>query len=189
VRIFIGIEIDAEGRKRADAIIRDARHLLDAELAIRWIPPENLHLTLWFIGEVAEPRAAAIQSAIAQPFDLPPFDLRLKGLGAFPKSGAPRVLWIGVEQGADALRAIHAQLAVRLRPLGIEPERRPFAAHMTLGRVKGAREGVRKSEVRALLHQMPGDAGTCRIACVTLFRSRLSPKGAVYEPLVRVPLQ
>jgi RNA 2',3'-cyclic 3'-phosphodiesterase len=189
VRLFVGIEIDNTVRARAAAIARSAQAVLDPVLAIRWVAAENLHLTLWFLGEVSEPRATAILTAVGPPFDVSAFDLRIGGFGAFPRSGTPRVLWLGVEAGQHSLAALHAELIPRLHPLGFEPERRPFSAHLTLGRVKGPRGVAHPRELRALWRDLPADAGVCWIQAVTVFRSRLSSKGAVYEPLVRVPLR
>jgi 2'-5' RNA ligase len=189
VRLFIAIEIDTSVRQRAAAIAESARRALDRALDVSWIRPENLHITLLFLGETPAPRAQALRDVVARPFATTSFDMRISGFGAFPSSGLPRVLWLGVEQGAAAIAQVHAELALRLRPLGIEPERRPFSAHLTLGRVKAVRAGVRPRDVRDAWRALEADAGNCRVEAVTLFRSTLSPKGAVYDPLLRVPLQ
>jgi 2'-5' RNA ligase len=189
VRLFVGLEIDDTVRTRAATIVESVHALLDPLLVIRWVPAQNLHLTLWFLGEVPEPRAPAILEAVGRPFDVPAFDLRISGLGAFPRSGIPRVLWLGVEHGQRSLVALHTELVSRLQPLGFDPEPRPFSAHLTLGRVKGPRGRARSHDVRASWRDVPADAGVCRIDAVTVFHSRLSPKGAAYEPLVRVPLR
>jgi RNA 2',3'-cyclic 3'-phosphodiesterase len=189
MRLFLGIEIDEAVRSKAAAIADEASRLVSDKLTVRWIPPENLHITLWFLGEVGELRAPAVLTALDKPFALPSFGLRLGGLGAFPPAGMPRVVWIGVQKGTESLSRIHAELAVRLDPLGFPAERRPFSAHLTIGRVKSARPEMRPRDIRPLWNAVPADAGECRIATVTLFRSRLSPHGAVYEPLLRVPLQ
>ena len=165
------------------------RTQLGRRIDARWIPAANLHITLWFIGEVADDRAEELLRAISPPFDEAPFDIHLAGLGAFPASGAPRVIWLGVQSGAERLARLHAELAVRLRPLGIEPDRRGYSAHLTIARVKDVPGGERDGQVRAAFRVLPAVAGRCRVAAVTVFRSRLSPKGAAYEPLLRVPLQ
>jgi 2'-5' RNA ligase len=189
VRLFVGIEVDDAVRASAAAIARPAATVLAPYLAIRWVAAENLHLTLWFLGEVPEPRATAVLNGVGPFFDVSPFDLHIGGFGAFPPSGLPRVLWLGVQQGQHSLAELHRALVPRLQPLGFEPERRPFSAHLTLGRVKAARGVARPREVRALWRDLPADAGVCRIEWITVFRSTLSSKGAVYEPLVRVPLR
>ena len=189
MRLFVGLEIDETVRGRAAAIADAAALVLSDTLVVRWVPPENLHITLWFLGELAETRAAAALAALDKPFPFPSFGLGLGGLGAFPSSGIPRVVWLGVRDGADSIASIHGEIAARLQPLGIAAERRPFSAHLTIGRVKSARAGVGSRDVRRQWSGVPADAGECRIEAVTLFRSRLSPRGAAYEPLVRLPLQ
>jgi 2'-5' RNA ligase len=191
LRLFIGIELDDRLRASVNAISERLRERLKRSrlgLDARWVARENLHVTLWFIGEANDERAAAIRTAIGAPFATAAFDLRLAGCGAFPASGPPRVLWIGVSRGADALAAIYGEVGARLVPQGYEPERRPYSAHLTIARVKDMPRGS-SGAVRAALAEIPADAGGCRIETVTLFRSHLSPKGSVYEPLVRVPLR
>ena len=85
------------------------------------------------------------------------------------------------------MAALYQEIAVRLAPLGFVPERRAYTAHLTISRVKEAGRGSSRI-LREQLADIPADCGTCRIAAVTLFRSRLSPRGAAYEPLLRVPL-
>ena len=173
---------------RAAAVAESLRTQLGRRIDARWIPSANLHITLWFIGEVPDDRAEAILRAIRPPFREAPFDIQLAGLGAFPPSGVPRVIWVGVQSGAEGLARLHVELAERLRPLGIEPERRGYSAHLTIARVKDVPGGERAA-VRTAFRALPAVAGRCRVAVVTVFRSRLSPKGAAYEPLLRVPLQ
>ena len=186
MRIFIGVELDDTVRESAAAAAASLRTQLGARVQARWIPADNLHITLWFIGEVAEDRAEQILRALGVPFPDESFDVRVAGAGSFPLSGAPRVFWLGVTSGAERLARLHAEIARRLQPLGIEPERRPYSAHVTLARVKEARD---YRGLRAALREIAAGAGTSRVRAVTVFRSRLSPKGATYEALLRVPLQ
>ena len=153
----------------------------------RWVPPENLHVTLWFIGEVSDDRANAIREALNTPFEVAPFSLQTQGLGAFPPSGPPRVFWLGVSAGQQELTSLHAQLATRLVPLGFEREHRAYSAHITLARIKDAPRGA-SPDIRRILASTTADAGTAWVALATLFRSRTAPKGSTYEPLLRIPL-
>lgn len=186
MRIFIGVELDDTVRESAAAAAASLRTQLGARVQARWIPADNLHITLWFIGEVAEDRAEQILRALGVPFPDESFDVRVAGAGSFPLSGAPRVFWLGVTSGAERLARLHAEIARRLQPLGIEPERRPYSAHVTVARVKEARD---YRGLRAALRGIAAEAGISRVRAVTVFRSRLSPKGATYEALLRVPLQ
>lgn len=192
MRLFAGVEL-AEPVRRHAAAAADAlrRHLHRAApgLTARWVAPENLHITVWFIGEVSEPEADAIGGALGStPIPQAPFDVSPAGCGAFPPAGTPRVFWIGLRQGQGALTALHAEVGRRLQPLGILPEKRPYSAHLTIARVKdGGRTPARV--IREALVAVPAECGACRVPALTLFRSRLSPRGAAYEPLLRVPLQ
>ncbi len=185
MRLFIGIELSDDVKARAAVIADEIREKVGPRVTARWVSPANLHITLWFIGEAADDRAATIIDAIRTPFVTRSFDLELRGAGAFPPHGAPRVFWIGVARGQDVLGALYHELAARLQPPGGEPERRAYSAHLTIARVKECRS----RDIRNILKEVNADAGACRINAVTLFRSRLSPKGSTYEPLLRVPLQ
>ena len=185
----------------AGAVAALKRTLADHHIdhGIRWIPEENLHLTVWFLGEVSDQRAAAVLETLRAPLATAAFALHLAGFGAFPPSGPPRVLWMGVREGVEALSAAHDELGARLAPWGFPPEGRAYSAHLTLARVKDpstrfARSGqvgaprASAAVIREALKQTPADAGRCLVESLTVFRSRTAPAGAVYEPLLRVPL-
>ena len=155
---------------------------------LRWVPEENLHLTVWFLGEVSDNRATAVLDTLRPPVAVPSFMLHLSGLGAFPSTGAPRVFWMGVTQGRQELARIHDELGGRLASWGFEGEGRPYSAHLTLTRVKEPPPASIRAVIRQLLRDTDADAGRCPIEALTVFRSRTSPRGAAYEPLLRVPL-
>ena len=192
MRLFVGIELeDAVTAAAADLgqALKARLSAVSPGFSARWVPAANLHITLWFIGEVAEPRALELAERLRAPFDQAPFQLGLRGCGAFPSSGAPRVLWIATTDGTDAMRTLYHRLEGRLGPLGFEAERRPYSPHLTIARVKEPGRGSPRAIRDALAR--PGfdtDCGVSAVASVTVFRSRLSPHGAVYEPLLRVPL-
>ena len=163
-----------------------ARHL---DHGIRWIPETNLHLTVWFLGEVSDPRATMVLESLKAPLHVSPFTLHLAGLGAFPPSGPPRVFWIGVAKGGSELARLHDEIGARLEPWGFRGEGRPYAAHLTLARVKEPPTPAARTVIRQLLRDTDADAGSCRLDTLTVFRSRTSPHGAAYEPLLRVPLE
>ena len=191
MRLFAGVELDSPVKASAVDVavrLRDRLHRVAPDLQARWVPADNLHVTLWFIGEVDAARGVAIQQALAgAPFPTAAFDLALAGCGAFPPSGPPRVFWIGAERGTGEMAALYGEVGARLAPLGFVPERRAYTAHLTIARVKDPGRGTSRA-VRAALDATPAACGVSRVSAVTLFQSRLSPKGAAYEPLLRVPL-
>jgi 2'-5' RNA ligase len=152
------------------------------------VPADNLHVTIWFLGEVEEAKAERVVHALRQPLGVPPITLRIEGAGAFPASGEPRALWLGLTSGREGLLAVHGRLTPRLRKLGFEPERRQFSAHLTIGRVKEARRSE-VTAIRRVLHETDRLVGECEVTHATLFRSRTSPAGAQYETLLRIPLE
>lgn len=173
----------ADVAERLQRALQRARLRVDA----RWVPEANLHVTLWFIGEVDEEGAANISEALQVPLAVSPFTLTAAGIGAFPASGPLRVLWIGIRSGTDALTKMHADLTRRFSLVGLEGEQRPYSAHLTIARVKDVRRSD-VSRVRQLLTRIPADAGSTTITSATLFRSRVSSKGSTYEPLLRIRL-
>jgi 2'-5' RNA ligase len=142
----------------------------------------NLHLTLVFIGQVEDASAEAFVSAVRRPFAMPSFALRLGQCGVFPPSGPPRVIWIGLTEGGDALRVLQGEIVRRLQPLGFEPECRQFSAHLTIARVRDVARGAAR-DARAIIGAASVPDASCLVTRVTLFRSHLSPKGSRYEAL------
>jgi 2'-5' RNA ligase len=190
VRIFIGIELEDSLKAACGEAARELQERLRAarvNLQVRWIPEHNLHITLWFLGDVNDERAAAIVERLRLRWPVPPFTLTAAGAGAFPASGPPRIVWLGVTGGAKRMAELYQELAVRLPALGFEAERRPYSPHISIGRVKEA--GRSAARARSILGEAGVHPGSCRIGAVTLFQSRLSPAGARYEPLLRVPLE
>lgn len=191
MRLFVGVELDDHVRAACAVAALDLQERLRrarANLAVRWIAEPNLHITLWFLGEVPDDKTAAIADALRLAWSTAAFTLTVSGSGAFPTSGAPRIVWLGVTEGGDRLADLYQELAVRLMPLGFEPERRSYQPHLTLGRVKEAGRTSWRTARSALTREAPR-YGSCQVRAVTLFRSRLSPTGARYEPLLRVPLK
>ncbi|HEY3158648.1 MAG TPA: RNA 2',3'-cyclic phosphodiesterase [Vicinamibacterales bacterium] len=170
-------ELSRELQRRAGETARHAK--------VTWVPADRLHLTVRFIGEVDDARAAAIREALEPPLNIAPFDLTLAGAGAFPKGGAPRVLWVGVVSGQDQLIAAERAISAGLARLGIPEEERPYRPHLTLARVREA-AGLRTA--RLLEGLTDRTLGTVRIDAITLFQSKLSPKGPTYTPLLRIPV-
>jgi RNA 2',3'-cyclic 3'-phosphodiesterase len=182
MRLFAGVEIDEGARRVAEATSDQLRDAIGRALTAKWVPPENMHLTVRFIGHVDEGRVPAVVDALTPPLDIAPFDVELGGCGVFPPSGPPRVLWIGLTQGLQPLSAIHDTFDRRLAPFGFEPERRPFNVHLTLARVKDASRGASR-EVSGALARVTPLAVTFRVTRAAIFQSHLSPRGPRYEAI------
>jgi 2'-5' RNA ligase len=190
MRLFVAAELSAPVRRSVAGCAQRVRERLAGSgisAGLRWIPPDNLHLTIWFLGELSEARANAVLEALAPPLPMPAFDVALEGFGAFPPAGGPRVVWMGVSRGRDDLARAHELVGARLVPWGFPPEGRAYSAHLTIARVKDAHGRARAAIRQAVAHEACA-AGTCTVGELVVFRSRTESAGAVYEPLLRVPL-
>ena len=125
-RLFVALDPPEEVK---DALDR----LCEGLPGVRWSDPQQFHLTLRFIGEVGQGLFYEIGEALAG-VSHPPFELSLKGLGQFPPRGAPHTLWVGVDDQSGAVATLRRRIERRLGEVGVEPERRKFAPHVTLGR-------------------------------------------------------
>ena len=188
MRLFVAAEIGEALAARTADLSRELQQRA-AEAAPRakvtWIPAERLHLTVRFIGEADESRAAAVREALEPPLTIAPFELALAGAGAFPRSGSPRVLWVGVAAGREELVAAEREISTRLARLGIAEEERPYSPHLTLARV---REPAGLHTARLLEGLTSQALGTVHIDAITLFHSKLSPKGPPYTPPLRISM-
>jgi 2'-5' RNA ligase len=187
LRLFIGLEIDDAVKRVAATAGEELRLAIGPALKARWVPAENLHVTVRFIGQVDDVRAPAIIAALTPALDIPPFDIELGGCGVFPPGGPPRVLWIGITRGLQNLAAIHDAFDRRLAPFGFEPEARSFNAHLTLARIKEAPRGA-AAAVRQAVRAVARPAIRVDVTRATVFQSHMSPKGSRYVPLAHTPL-
>jgi 2'-5' RNA ligase len=185
VRSFVALGIGQHVRRN---LAQAQQQLAAAEARVRWVPAGNVHITLKFLGDIAEERVAAVADALGRAADgIRPFVLHFRGLGAFPNLRRPRVVWAGVTDGAEQAAQLACAVERELEPLGFEPEKRPFAAHITLGRVKSF---VGISALTALIaEQGETEFGTVHVDEMALMRSELRPSGAIYSVLCDVPLR
>ena len=176
MRLFVAINLPIEERER---LSRAVRELQERAYPIRWVKAANVHLTLKFLGEVAEERLAVVSRAIdSATGDLAPFQLDVRDFGAFPSARRPRVVWAGIES-CEALEALQGRLESDMESVGFEREQRPFHPHLTLGRPRksasaGDFRGFDEAISRLTFHaRLPVEA-------VDLMGSVLRPTGAVY---------
>ena len=183
MRIFTGIKLAAEAEER---IYRELHPFREAGTPIRWTGRDNLHVTLKFIGETIEARAISAGEALeAARIPVAPFRLRLSGFGKFPAGDDLSILWAGVEESPE-LGALFAGIEAALRPLGIEPDTRPFRPHVTLGRNKAPFD---HRKLFSLLEEKSSlFLGEWPVAAFQLFSSRLTPSGPVYSVRKEIPL-
>ncbi|WP_270938213.1 RNA 2',3'-cyclic phosphodiesterase [Falsiroseomonas oryzae] len=149
----------------------------------KWVPPENYHLTLRFIGEIEPWRAEEVDAALAA-IRAPRFDLALAGIGTFEKAGRIQSLYVPAER-SEALARLQGKVETALQRVGLEPERRRFAPHVTLARTDKAETGKLISFVQAHALFRPAPVP---VEHFTLFSSRLGKEAAHYVPEVEYEL-
>jgi RNA 2',3'-cyclic 3'-phosphodiesterase len=189
MRLFVAVTIDADVIERMSRSIEELRERVAVRAPrarVRWVPGDQLHVTVRFIGEANETQADSIATVLGPSLPLDRFQLVFRGLGVFPERGAPRVFWAGIAAGAEQLAAVEAEVTERLEACGIAPDSRAYRPHVTLARVKDA-GGLR---VRGLFDGLADRAfGLSPVDAITLFESRQSSDGSVYVPLQSTRLQ
>ena len=179
MRTFIAIDIPDEIRRKIQDIIEALR---PAATNVSWSRAEGLHLTLKFLGEIPPAKVEAIKTSLAAVHLPAPLALRVQGTGYFSNEHSPRVIWLGVEGGAE-LRELAARVEENLQPLGFPKEDRPFSAHLTLGRLRAP---GRIAALQELLRQRePLELGSFTANEFFLYESKLSPGGSVYLKVAR----
>lgn len=181
IRSFVAIELPAKIQDRLQNVSDDIQEHLNG-VPVRWVPVENIHLTLKFLGDVSESNLEMLKDVLKTVVENhQKFEMSVGGLGAFPKVRRPRVIWIGIESPPE-LAAIQRNIESETARLGYARERRPFSPHLTLGRVSRAANSRHVRRVAEVLKNVKvGFLGVARVEEVHLFRSDLQPGGAVYS--------
>lgn len=183
-RTFLGVPVSDDTRRRAADVQRE----LALAAGVKWVDPANLHVTLLFLGDLDDRELVDVcRAATAAARREPPFVLGVSGLGAFPNSRRPKVLWGGISDGADSLVRLHAATAAPLVAAGLyRPEDRGYTPHLTLGRASGEDDGLK---LAAELAKRPTwDGGHSEVDEVLVYSSELRRGGPEYAVLARSPL-
>jgi 2'-5' RNA ligase len=180
IRTFIAVEIP----ENITSGIRELQQgLKDYGIDIRWIRPENIHLTLKFLGDVEAADIDKISGAISKTVDgVASIPLKAKGVGVFPGIKSPRVLWVGLTGQLELLINLQKTLDEKLKGIGFPTEKRPFKGHLTIGRIKAKMDT--KKLGGALITFRNFESETFIADKIILFKSELKPQGAVYTNLV-----
>jgi 2'-5' RNA ligase len=175
MRAFIAIDVPEEVKRRIAAI---QERLSEIDLACKWVHPENIHLTLKFLGEINPDQLEKIKTAVCEcAAGFKAFEADLERFGFFPNEKRPRVFFISTS-GAETLKAMADNLEDKLKVLGFQKEGR-FKSHITLARIKHPKN------IDRLLRELNKISlrETFAVKEITLYKSTLTPKGAVYEKL------
>lgn len=183
MRTFIAIELSRGIQDKLNAL-EDKLNFGSPD--VKWVKPENIHLTLKFLGETDEKKLGPIKEALnksAQRFKV--FTLEISHLGAFPSLGSPRVIWVGTDNNNSILEMVKI-LDEELEKFGFPKEKRDFQPHLTLGRARSPKNiNILKD---SLGKNSDFNAGILEVRHISLIESRLTPSGPIYTTLDNIGL-
>jgi len=188
MRAFIAVELPENIIK----IVSEFQNLLRKSGAdVKWVQPQNLHLTLRFLGEIGEempPRLAILMQETVG--DKETFVADLSELGVFPSLNSPRVVWAGINAGAPQIKIIADILEEKICLLGFQRETQTFSPHITLGRVKSSFNRIGLVEaIRDLSVDFAARHLQFNVNRISLFQSKLTPRGPIYQKLKDISLK
>lgn len=188
IRAFIAIDLTPEILHQLDHVSGQIRQRLGA-IPVRWVPASNIHLTLKFLGDVSVANLDLLRKVLKnEASEHHTFEISVGGIGAYPNSRRPRVIWAGVEAPPDLL-AVQGSIEAGMERLGYAREERAFSPHLTMGRVS---RNATAPEVRAIGDALDatkvGFMGAAHITEIHLYRSDLHPNGAVYTRIFSAAL-
>jgi 2'-5' RNA ligase len=189
LRAFIAIELPKQLQDALEKQTTRLRQSLGDDL-VRWIPTQNMHLTLKFLGNIAASHVEFLKQLVTQTADShSQFDLQISGIGSFPNSKRARILWAGIYAPAE-LPSLQKNLEAGTTRLGYEKEERPFSPHLTLGRVRQNIDQTGLQKIRTILDTIQlGNIGSARVDSIHLYKSELQTSGSVYTKLFSAPLK
>jgi RNA 2',3'-cyclic 3'-phosphodiesterase len=178
-RLFTGIPLSAEERSRVSFVIDSLEGVLPG---VRWVRPENLHVTLKFLGECGEASLPFLLDALEQAAEVMPAKLTVGGVGGFPSQRSARIIWVGAEDPTDAIKEAFRLLEKGARKCGVSRETRPYRPHITIGRSGKVPVSVPEEAYR-LFPEAP-----MPLKEIALYSSELSSGPPVYKIIGRAPV-
>lgn len=184
MRTFIAVEVPDSAKDRIAQLVN---HLKTTGTDIKWVEPDNIHVTLKFLGNIGTDQPAVIRDGLSAALDsADAFDLKLGRIGAFPDMNRPRVFWVSVEEGRDELVAMQQRIETELHARGFVREERPFSPHLTIGRVRSPR-GLAK--LTDLVRDMTFETEPFAVKRAAVVKSDLKPDGPLYTVIDHVELE
>lgn len=178
VRAFLAFDIEEAAVRKKLIDIQTQASQTGADLKL--VEPENIHMTIRFLGNITFDMVEKVFEEMKKvQFRL--FTVRLNGLGVFPSLSYPRVLWAGITEGADQLKNVFTQIEPLLQSLGFAPDPKGFSPHLTIARVRSARNKLQL--VDFVTRNVKFDFGPLDAQCLRLKRSELTPEGPIYSTL------
>jgi 2'-5' RNA ligase len=188
IRSFIAIELPREVKQGLGMLVERLRGV--GHPLVKWVEPEGIHLTLKFLGNVASDKLPEIIRVTGEAVQgISPFAVEIRGLGTFPSWQRPQVVWVGVKDEANQLIDLQKNIDAALRDVGFPPEPRFFTPHLTLARVRErAKAGERQEFGNWLCSAKFDSCLDFTVNAISLMKSELTPKGAIYTRLAWIEL-
>ena len=185
MRTFFCLELPESAKKEISKTAKS----IDSPAYVKWVSPENLHITLKFLGDVNRKEVPAIKrKAKISSAQVSPFEMTIDKLSGFPNSGFPKVIWLGSDSAPGEIFRLQEDLESRLEDLGFEKENRDYVPHVTLGRTKEENE----TKIEKLGSNLTGYGletnWTVSVDQLTLMESNLKPHGPEYDPVFQLDL-
>ncbi|MDK2979930.1 MAG: 2,3-cyclic 3-phosphodiesterase [Chloroflexota bacterium] len=186
LRTFFACQINDKNLARIEKLIFELKKRTPD--AVKWVNPRNIHLTIKFLGEFKRTDVDRVKPLLIQSLaDFKPFPIAIRDLGAFPSIGKPQTIWLGM-QADPALMELVNTLEERCAALGYAREKRPFAAHITLGRLRPSTTSGNQKAIADVLHINQNlDIGQQSVDALYFYQSELTPKGPIYKTLFSIP--
>jgi 2'-5' RNA ligase len=180
-RGFIAIDIDVSSK-----IIQFQNEINKTGANVKLVEPKNIHITLKFLGDTEEALLEKIEKIMENAVkSIDPFNIQLKGTGVFPNQNYIKVVWIGMDKG-EQIGDIAGKIDESLSKLGFEREKRGFSSHLTIARVRNAKN--KEKLVRTIEKYNEVEFAEIKVNSITLKKSELTPKGPIYTTLKEIPL-
>jgi len=178
IRSFIALELSGQVREELARIIGI---LKGSGADVKWMKPGSIHLTLKFLGNIPPEKAHEISDRLKDiAVNARPYSLTLDGIGVFPGWGYARVIWVGIGEGSLETSRLAGEIDKAMVEEGFEKEKRAFSPHLTLGRIRRAKNKDRLKGLADSLEVAPAES---QISKIVLFRSVLTREGSIYTPL------
>lgn len=190
MRAFFCLDLDEATKAQLDQQVRPLKRV---PVNLKWVPSQNRHITMVFLGDVDDGLVPDLEVAARQALEETgldgPIEVTLDRLGAFPHVHKPRVVWAGCTDDPEPVKRLAKSLESALEPLGFEPEDRPFTTHVTLGRIKDRGRSQGLQDLTEAIENHDPFQYDVRIGRLTLMQSQLGPQGPTYDPVLEIPLE
>jgi 2'-5' RNA ligase len=189
IRSFIAIELPGELKQALTELQQKFKSA--GSLLVKWVDPENIHLTLKFLGDIDVDSPEKIMKALEEAANgITSFNIEVRGLGVFPNINRIQIIWVGLHGELEKLGQLQKRIETSLKPLGFPPENRPFTPHLTLARVRDyARPDERQKLGQTISATNFEGKYTIKVTAVNLMRSQLTREGPIYSKLGTITLK